>query len=284
MIPAARSYDGVELRLMKATSHNWYGMFSYTWSYFRGNYTGLTSSDISDGGVGGRNSPNNSRAFDEPYFSWNAEGSSSSGLLPTDRPNKFKGYAYYDLKWLRKFSTDFGLFQYMYEGTPTTTFLDVGYAYSGQPAFPVDVVNRGNFLPVSQDTTTGAISVGTPELYRTPWYIQSDFNITQNYRLSESKSLSFSATFTNLFNQHSVTAYNATLDSLYQPYYLTPGGQAIFNGASFYAAAMNGYNLSTALNSQNSSGTGPIITNSSVRQAAVLPVGPTIRLDLNFTF
>ena len=48
-------------------------MFSYTWSNFRGNYTGLTSSDLGDGG-GGRNAPNNSRAFDEPYFSWNANG------------------------------------------------------------------------------------------------------------------------------------------------------------------------------------------------------------------
>ena len=52
----------------------------------------LTSSDLGDGG-GGRNAPNNSRAFDEPYFSWNANGASSSGLLPTDRPNALKGYA-----------------------------------------------------------------------------------------------------------------------------------------------------------------------------------------------
>ena len=94
-IPAARSYDGVEFRLTKATSHHWFGMFSYTYSQFRGNYTGLTSSDISDGGAGGRNSPNNSRAFDEPYFQWNARWFFQR-LLPTDRPNTLKGYAYYD--------------------------------------------------------------------------------------------------------------------------------------------------------------------------------------------
>ena len=40
---------------------------SYTYSSFRGNYNGLTSSDEADGG-GGRNAPNNSRAFDETYF------------------------------------------------------------------------------------------------------------------------------------------------------------------------------------------------------------------------
>ncbi len=79
------------------------GMFSYTYSNFRGNYTGLTSSDLADGG-GGRNAPNNSRAFDEPYFSWNANGGSSSGLLPTDRPNALKGYSY-DLPWLRSSTT-----------------------------------------------------------------------------------------------------------------------------------------------------------------------------------
>src|SRR6202043_2571959 len=120
-IPAARSYDGVEFRVNKATSDHWLGMFSYTYSHFRGNYTGLTSSDLSDGGLGGRNSPNNSRAFDEPYFSWNSMGGSSSGLLPTDRPNTFKGYAYYRLGFLKAFTTDLGLFQTLYEGSPNTS-------------------------------------------------------------------------------------------------------------------------------------------------------------------
>ena len=100
-IKAARSYDGVEFRLTKAMSRRWAGMFSYTYSHLRGNYTGLTNTDIADGG-GGRNAPNNSRAFDEPFFSYGAFGTSSSGLLPTDRPNVFKGYAYYELPWLRK--------------------------------------------------------------------------------------------------------------------------------------------------------------------------------------
>jgi len=54
VIPAARSYDGIELRLTKAVSQHWMGMFSYTYSNLRGNYTGLTSSDVADGG-GGRN-------------------------------------------------------------------------------------------------------------------------------------------------------------------------------------------------------------------------------------
>ena len=126
-IPAARSYDGLELRVNKAMSNHWSGMLSYTYSHFRGNYTGLTSSDMSDGGLGGRNSPNNSRAFDEPYFSWNSMGGSSSGLLPTDRPNKIKGYGYYEFKYLKKLTTDLGMFSYIYQGSPNTSYIeDVG--------------------------------------------------------------------------------------------------------------------------------------------------------------
>jgi hypothetical protein len=90
MIPAQRNYDGLELRVTKVSSRHRSGMFSYTYSRLWGNYTGLTSSDQGDGG-GGRNAPNNSRSFDEPFFSWDSTGHSSSGLLPTDRPNTLKG-------------------------------------------------------------------------------------------------------------------------------------------------------------------------------------------------
>ena len=36
--------------------------------------------------------------FDEPYFQYNAQGGSSSGLLPTDRPNTLKADGYYQFK------------------------------------------------------------------------------------------------------------------------------------------------------------------------------------------
>jgi outer membrane receptor protein involved in Fe transport len=286
IIPAARSYDGVEFRLMKATSHNWYAMVSYTWSYFRGNYTGLTSSDISDGGLGGRNSPNNSRSFDEPYFSYNSFGSSSSGLLPTDRPNKFKGYAYYNLKEGQHFSTDIGLFQYFYEGTPTTSFVDVGYGYAGQPGFPVDIANRGEFVNITQDPTTGAITVGAPYVNRTPWYIQSDFSVTQNWKVTESKSLAFTANFTNLFNQHAIVAKWGGANTLNQPEFLTPGGQYVFNGADFYQAVMTPYNLQYNLNNAayNFNNNQPIINNDQYNKGMFWQLPRNIRLGLKFTF
>ena len=43
-------------------------MFSYTWSSLWGNYTGLTTTDQIDGGTTGRDSPDTTRSFDEPFY------------------------------------------------------------------------------------------------------------------------------------------------------------------------------------------------------------------------
>jgi len=288
-IPAARSYDGVELRLMKATSNHWMGMFSYTYSNFRGNYTGLTSTDVADGG-GGRNAPNNSRSFDEPFFSWNAEGGSSSGLLPTDRPNAFKGYAYYDLPWLRKFTTDFGIFQFAYSGSPLTSYLDVGYAFPG--GFPTDIVNRGKWIDVQQNQGTGVITASAPYTKRTPWYIDSDFNLKQSYKIAERKSLSFDATFSNLLNQHSVTSEVQQIDSGSATNFIAPGGQTLFSGPAFYGAAMHKYDYLAEMNqagdASNPNGNGkkggPITVNSQYGKPYLYQGPRNIRLAIHFTF
>ncbi len=295
-VPAQRSYDGVEFRVTKAVSNHWGGMASYTYSHFRGNYTGLTSSDISDGG-GGRNAPNNSRAFDEPFFSWQSDGQSSSGNLPTDRPNTIKGYGYYVLPWAHKFSTTFGLFQYFYEGTPLTTYADLGYSFApsfgayGVPnaedgAFPTDIVGRGKFLPLTQNAD-GSISVGTPTVRRTPWYTQSDFQISQDYKISERKVLSFSATATNLWNQHSVVAYWGGADSNFYAQYGTPGGQDLFTGVPFYKAAESGYNLTALFNNAGgATGTpgGPMTLNSLYNKPLYYQLSRNIRMAVKFTF
>ena len=106
-------------------------------------------------------------------------GGSSSGLLPTDRPNAFKGYAYYNLPWLKHFSSDFGIFQYAYSGSPNSTYMDVGAGHGGWSIYPF---NRGEWVDITQDPTTGAVTVGQPRVNRTPWYTQTDFNLTQNYQ------------------------------------------------------------------------------------------------------
>jgi hypothetical protein len=293
-IAAARSYDGVELRVNKAFTDHWSGLFSYTYSHFRGNYTGLTSSDISDGGVGGRNAPNNGRAFDEPYFQFNDNGGSSSGLLPTDRPNKLKGYVYYKLDYLHKLNTTFGLFQTAYQGSPNTSYTSIGYE---ENAYFQDVVNRGKWIDVTQNPGTGAITISNPRTYRNPWYNQTDFSIQEGYKLSGSKSLSFQATATNVLNQHTVTAVNEQIDSPYGGggYFGIPNGYYIGDGIPFYAASMNKYNLSSVLNgatapanpegfSAQNSANGPESISSLYGKPLSYQIPRKIRLQVNFTF
>jgi Carboxypeptidase regulatory-like domain len=309
-IPAQRDYDGVELRLTKSATKHLAGMVSYTYSRLWGNYAGLTSSFQGDGG-GGRNSPNNSRAFDEPQFSWNANGGSSSGLLPTDRPNTFKGYVYYDLGWLHKFTTTFGIFQTAYQGSPETSYLDVGFAFPG--GFPTYPYNIDKWVNVTQNPTTGQITVGNPETKRTPWFNQTDFNIQQSYKITESKVLSFSATLTNLLNERSVTAVGEQIDSTTATNFIAPGGSfngpsgfqdGLFAGTPFYAATFHPYNVQNLLNQAPTStlctppnGTattpntvalpntcGPATINSAYGQPNRFQAGRTIRLGLKFTF
>jgi hypothetical protein len=287
VIPAARSYDGLEFRLTKAEANHWMGMFSYTWSNFRGNYAGLTSSDLGDGG-GGRNSPNNSRAFDEPYFSWNAQGGSSSGKLATDRPNTFKGYVDYNLQYLKRLATDFGVFQSIYSGTPLTSEIDVGYSYAGQPAFPTDIVNRGMWIDVTQNPTSGVITTSTPYVKRTPEYTDTDFNVKQTLKLGGAKAISFDATFANVLNQHKVVSYWQNIDSDYAgDNFLAPGGQNITNGLDFYSVVMSKYDYTAAMNTGALNGTGyggPIVVDSMYGKPYLYQQPRNIRFALHFTF
>ncbi len=273
-VRAARSYDGLELRLTKTHSQHWFGMLSYTYSKLRGNYTGLTSTDISDGG-GGRNAPNNSRAFDESYFQFNAYGGSSAGNLPTDRPNTFKGYAYYELGW-KKWTTDIGMIQYAYQGSPVSSYVDVGYSVIPGNYFAVYTEGR-KWASITQDPA-GNLTVTGVAPRRTPWFTQSDLNLTQNFKLSEAKVISFSATFTNLLNQHSVTAYNEQTDSGQFATYLKPGGFPFYVGGQAYSAYEHPYDWKSLLN------TNAVALNSQYGKPYLFQLTRDIRLALKFTF
>ncbi len=133
---ASRRYDGVEFRLTRAASAKWFGTVSYTYSRLYGNYSGLTATDISDGG-GGRQGSNTSRAFDEPFMSFDAHGKVIDGPEATDRPHAFKGYGYYRLKWW-KMETLLGGYQVWYSGSPLSSYMSV---WGG----PVFVEGRGKF-------------------------------------------------------------------------------------------------------------------------------------------
>ena len=161
----------MELRLTKTASNGWSGMFSYTYSSLWGNYTGLTTTDQIDGGTTGRNSPDTTRAFDEPFYYFKYNGKSNDGPLPTDRPNAFKGYVYYTLPWKgRTNTTTLGLFQVAYQGSPMSSYADVGLAFDQEPLESTYVFGRGQWANVTPNPATGGLSFGTPFSRRTPWY------------------------------------------------------------------------------------------------------------------
>ena len=91
-------------------------------------------------------------------------GNSSSGLLPTDRPNTFKGYAYYELPWMKKFTTDLGIFQYLYSGSPVTSYADMGLGATG---WGVQLEDRGKYINATQDPNTGLVTFGNTTTRRT---------------------------------------------------------------------------------------------------------------------
>jgi Carboxypeptidase regulatory-like domain/TonB dependent receptor len=287
-IPAQRNYDGVEVRLTKAYANHWTGMVSYTYSRLWGNYSGLTSTNFGDAG-GGRNSPNNSRAFDEPFFSWDAFGQSASGLMPTDRPSAFKGYTFYTLPEGKSLSTDIGVFAYLYEGTAQTSMADVGYAFPGfaSPSFPTFLAGSGKWLDVSQDPTTGVITVGNPRVYRTPWFTQADASVGENWKFSETKTFRLSVNLTNLFNSRTTTAYYPYINSLYAQNFISPNGTFIGNGPAFYYQAEHGYPIAASLNnslSNSVNGAGPITVNSQYGKPYLFQSARNIRFELRFTF
>ncbi len=202
---ANRSYDGVEFRLTKRGGGKWFTSLSYTYSRLYGNYTGLTATDISDGGAG-RNSPNVDRAFDEPFMQYDAHGKLIEGPLATDRPHTFKAFAYYTLKWW-KMETLIGAYQQVFSGTPLSTYISVWGA-------PVFVEGRGRFAEVTRDPTTGAWSLGKVSDQRTPMFSQTDLSLVHEMHVSETNEamkVGFEVNMFNIFNQHSPTFINQNL-------------------------------------------------------------------------
>jgi Carboxypeptidase regulatory-like domain len=205
-VPAIRRYDGVEFRLTRSPrAGNWFGSISYTYSSLTGNYAGLTNTDPTDGG-GGRHSPNNGRAFDIPTMTYLPNGKLDDGPLSTDRPNTLKVYGYYRLKWLGQ-GTTFGLFQSILQGTPMGTCLGV----VGTQSACQWAEGRGNLVKFHTDALGNFVKDGVIEGARTPAYLQTDFNVKQEFHVSkdhENRVLSLEADAFNLLNQHSAVAFN----------------------------------------------------------------------------
>lgn len=250
---AVRNYDGVELRMTKSTSHGWAGMFSYTWSSAWGNYTGLTTTDQIDGGAGGRNSPDTTRSFDEPFYYFTYKGTSGNGPLPTDRPSALKGNVYYTKPW-KGMNTTIGLFQVAYQGSPVSSWSDIGLGVAGGLPSAIEgtyIWGRGNWVNATVDPT-GQTILGNVYARRTPWYTQTDMQLTHAFKVNknnEAEQLSLSATALNLLNQHAVIAYWQGLNSQYVASSLNQYG--IFGGAAFYQQMETPYNPQALITASN---------------------------------
>jgi len=238
---AQRRYDGVEFRLTRRQgSGNWFGSASYTYSRLYGNYSGLTATDVSDGG-GARNGANSDRAFDEPFMSYDAHGNYINGPLATDRPHTFKAYGYYRLKWWHMESL-IGGYQQAYSGTPLSTYVSVQNA-------PVFVEGRGKFADITRDANGNWVLNGVSDK-RTPTYSQTDLSFIQEAHVSKTNEklvLGFEANITNLFNQRSKTYIN---QNLIASSFISPDNWDNSPSGIDYKSLLAGYNYINQANSE----------------------------------
>ena len=95
-----------------------------------------------------------------------------------------KGYVYYPLPW-KHMTTTFGLFQAAYQGSPMSSFIDLG----GMPVRKSRSKPRTSLAAASGSNMStdanGDITVGTPYDRRTPWYTQTDFNLSHAIKVNK---------------------------------------------------------------------------------------------------
>jgi outer membrane receptor protein involved in Fe transport len=241
VVGAHRRYDGLEFRLVRASSAKWFGAITYSYSSLRGNYAGLTNSDPTDGG-GGRHDPNNNRAFDIPTMTYNPSGKVQDGPLSTDRPNTASIYGSYTQKWFGM-ETQMGLNQIAYQGTPVSTCLPVvGTSSACQWA-----EDRGNFVKLSRAANGDIVSGGVLPDTRGDLLIQSDVSVRHIVKVREGQRLEFEANVFNLFNQRAGVSYS---EFAIPTNLISPTRPSRFSGDPQvdWAKVMNGYNYIDALN------------------------------------
>jgi hypothetical protein len=286
---AVRNYDGLELRVTMNPKHGFSGMASWTYSRLWGNYTGLTTTDQSDGGSTGRNSPDTTRAFDEPFYYFGENGKSNNGLLPTDRPNVLKGYVYYTKTWWKRQSTTIGLFQTGYEGTPLASFIDMTTMFGPSVSEAVYPWGRDKWVDMTADPTTGAITLGAPRTNRLPWYTQSDLNLSHTIKTGDHQTLTFEATALNALNQRAVVSKYQGMNSTYWTTPLYPGVDStgapinLASGAALYQLLEGGYNVQQWING-NGGQVPYVVKNSEYNQPFLYQNARSLRLGARFTF
>ncbi len=175
--PAAkRDYDGIELRLRKRLADRWSMDASYLFSYLRGNWSGIASSDEAIQSL----QPNSGRSFNLLYYSFDAQGNPTIGRLGTDRPHQFKLQGTYDLPW----GTMVGMNYLLENGVPRSTIASQ---------------KNINFFPN-----------GRGDLGRTLTFSQVDLLLQQDVRLSGSLRVSIGVNAINVFDRKIETTFIGT--------------------------------------------------------------------------
>ena len=168
---------------------------------------------------------------------------------------------------------------------------------AGNGGWAVQAWNRGEGADVSQDPTTGFMTIGAPHTQRLPWFTQTDLSLQQNYKVTESKQLTFSVNFTNLLNQRAVTAVNEDITSLaVTNQYIAvnntnPAATCAFttqcrivDGQNFYAAVMGPYNVQDQINNFKAHTGVTAALNSQYGHPQYYQLSRNIRLAVKFTF
>jgi hypothetical protein len=187
---------------------------------------------------------------------YDPSGKVDNGPLATDRPHTGKVFGYYRLPWLGQ-ETWFGVSQAFYEGTPLSACLPVvGTSSACQFA-----EGRGNMPILSRDPSGNIVKTGVDHNSRTAPYLQTDFSLRHEIKVSkthENYRLAFGGNITNLFNQHSAVAYYQFVipgSELISPVRTTSNGTTTVAQQRFpgdpsvdWGKVLNGYNYIDALN------------------------------------
>ena len=280
-IGAIRRYDAVEFRLARRAGGKWFGAVSYTYSRLRGNYAGLTNTDPTDGG-GGRNSPNNHRAFDIPTMTYLPSGKIDDGPLSTDRPHTAKAYGFYRLRWAGM-DTLLGVTQVAYQGTSLSSCLPVvGTSSACQWA-----EGRGNFVNFTRAANGDFVKGDVVKDARSDNFLQTDLSLRHEIPMKghEGMRMAFEVTAGNLFNQRGGVAY---YEFAIPTNLINPSRPSRFPGdlGVDWAKVMKGYNYVDALNGTGSFAgvQAPLTVASRYGLPNIFQTARNLRLAIRFSF
>ncbi len=179
---AVRDYDAVAVYLNKAFADLWLAQVSYTYSYLRGNYSGLYRPDNN------QLAPNVTSDFDLIGMMEN-----KSGVLPLDRTHNIKVFG------SREFVID------------SNTSLDLGLSYRGNSGTPLNVTGS-HYIYGSGFTFILPRGSGG----RLPWVHGVDAHLGVNRKLGRGLLATVTLDAFNMFNFQAVTSQDQvyTLDNI----------------------------------------------------------------------